>query len=278
VAPGQALPGDELTEAWKKITFNDFHDLAAVLVSALSTRKRRKDYDDVRWATNEISQQSFKTLAPHEYSVAGGVPVAGLNPLAWERSGPVTVDVQMPEAGSGGVTVLDASNHVVPSQVIKSDAKTNSYKLLVARQQCAFLGYTRFCMSFRGRSPLQRFEGRGSDARECLAQGSQSIRTGCITSLYDKKTKFETLAAGGCGNQLQTFKDLPKDYDAWNIDPGTLDHFTPDRQGRFRRTRWKRPAARHSRDAYLAELEVCPGHHARRRRGSGGCGERYRLA
>ena len=23
-----------------------------------------------------------------------------------------------------------------------------------------------------------------------------------------------------------TFKDLPKDYDAWNIDPGTLDHFT----------------------------------------------------
>ena len=26
-----------------------------------------------------------------------------------------------------------------------------------------------------------------------------------------------------CGNQLQFFKDTPKDYDAWNIDPGTLD-------------------------------------------------------
>ena len=51
-------------------------------------------------------------------------------------------------------------------------------------------------------------------------------QTGCITSLYDKKAKFETLAPGACGNQLQTFKDLPKDYDAWNIDPGTLDHFT----------------------------------------------------
>ena len=53
------------------------------------------------------------------------------------------------------------------------------------------------------------------------------METGCITSLYDKQTKFESLAAGACGNQLQTFKDLPKDYDAWNIDPGTLDHFTP---------------------------------------------------
>ena len=49
-------------------------------------------------------------------------------------------------------------------------------------------------------------------------------RTGCITSLYDKKTQFEALAPGSCGNQLEAFKDLPKDYDAWNIDPGTLDH------------------------------------------------------
>jgi alpha-mannosidase len=51
-------------------------------------------------------------------------------------------------------------------------------------------------------------------------------QTGCITSLYNKKTKFEALAAGACGNQLQTFRDLPKEYDAWNVDPGTFDHFT----------------------------------------------------
>src|SRR6202044_1328294 len=48
-------------------------------------------------------------------------------------------------------------------------------------------------------------------------------QTGCITSLYDKRAGFETLAAGACGNELQAFKDKPKDYDAWNIDPGTLD-------------------------------------------------------
>ena len=37
----------------------------------------------------------------------------------------------------------------------------------------------------------------------------------------------ESLAPNACGNQLQTFKDTPKQYDAWNIDPGTLDHMTP---------------------------------------------------
>jgi alpha-mannosidase len=31
------------------------------------------------------------------------------------------------------------------------------------------------------------------------------------------------LSSGSCGNQLQIFKDTPKQYDAWNIDPGTLD-------------------------------------------------------
>jgi alpha-mannosidase len=49
-------------------------------------------------------------------------------------------------------------------------------------------------------------------------------KTGCITSLYDKKAGFETLAAGSCGNELEAFHDLPKQYDAWNIDPGTYDH------------------------------------------------------
>jgi alpha-mannosidase len=33
----------------------------------------------------------------------------------------------------------------------------------------------------------------------------------------------EFLAANSCANQLQAFKDTPKQYDAWNIDPGTLD-------------------------------------------------------
>jgi alpha-mannosidase len=50
--------------------------------------------------------------------------------------------------------------------------------------------------------------------------------TGCIASLYHKADGFEALAPGSCGNQLETFKDTPIDDDAWNIDPGTLDHFT----------------------------------------------------
>jgi alpha-mannosidase len=48
-------------------------------------------------------------------------------------------------------------------------------------------------------------------------------KTGCITSLYSRDARAEILAPHACGNQLQTFADNPKQYDAWNIDPGTLD-------------------------------------------------------
>ena len=47
--------------------------------------------------------------------------------------------------------------------------------------------------------------------------------SGCIIEIKDKKTNHNSLADYSCGNQLQFFKDTPKDYDAWNVDPGTLD-------------------------------------------------------
>jgi alpha-mannosidase len=46
--------------------------------------------------------------------------------------------------------------------------------------------------------------------------------SGCITSIRGI-SGYEFLAPGACGNQLEFFKDLPKQYDAWNIDPGTLN-------------------------------------------------------
>jgi alpha-mannosidase len=53
-------------------------------------------------------------------------------------------------------------------------------------------------------------------------------KTGCVTSLFDKRSNTESLApaetdTGGpkdsiCGNLLQAFRDKPKQWDAWNID------------------------------------------------------------
>jgi alpha-mannosidase len=224
---GKPYPGTELNEAWKKITFNDFHDLAAGSGIGIIYKEAQQDYDHVRWATNEISQKAIKTLsAGVNTQVGSGVPVLVMNPLAWERSGPVTVDVQLPAAAGSSVSVLDAANRAVASQVLESDTKTNSYKLLIAARNVPSLGYKVLHVVPGAKPFVSDLKADGLTLENAALKVTVDPQTGCITSLYDKRAKFETLAAGACGNQLQTFKDLPKDYDAWNIDPGTLDHLT----------------------------------------------------
>jgi alpha-mannosidase len=224
---GKSYPANEFTDAWKKITFNQFHDLAAGSGIGVIYREAQNDYDQVRWATNEISQKALHTLtADVDTKVAAGVPVIVYNPLAWERSGPVMVDVQFPAAAAGGATVMDAANHILPSKVLHSDSKTNTYHLLVDVKDVPSLGYSLLHV-VPGTKPFPSdLKADGLTIENALLKVVVDKQTGCITSIYDKKSSFESLAPGACGNQLQTFKDLPKDYDAWNIDPGTLDHFT----------------------------------------------------
>jgi alpha-mannosidase len=220
---GKKYPGDELTEAWKKITFNQFHDLAAGSGIGIIYKDAQRDYDQVRWATNEISAGALKTVAARvNTSGAQGVPVLVFNSLAWERSGLVTVNVQLPDPTSS-VSVLDSEGHVLPSQILSSDAGTHTFKLLIQAHHVPSMGYEVLHV-VPGTSPFQSdLKADDLTLENSLLRVTVDKTTGCITSLYDKKSSFESIASGGCGNELQLFRDRPKDYDAWNIDPGTLD-------------------------------------------------------
>jgi alpha-mannosidase len=133
----------------------------------------------------------------------------------------------MPAPVAGGVSVLDAPNRLVPSEVLKSDGKTNTYHLLVSVKDVPSLGYKVLHVVPGAKPFASDLKAEGLTLENSALKVTVDKQTGCITSLYDKKTRFETLAASACGNQLQAFKDLPKEYDAWNVDPGTLDQFTP---------------------------------------------------
>ncbi|RRA50169.1 alpha-mannosidase [Acidipila sp. EB88] len=220
---GTPYPADTFTDAWKNITFNDFHDLAAGSGIAVIYRDAQKEFDTVRRETSEISDGSLKQLAASiNTSGKQGVPVLVWNPLAWERSGLVTVDVQLPET-TNDVSVIDAEGKVLPSEIISSNAGTSSFKLLVRAEKVPSLGYAVLHVVPGKKSFTSDVKADGLTLENGMLRVKVDPATGCITSLYDKGTSFETLAAGGCGNELQAFKDTPKDYDAWNIDPGTLD-------------------------------------------------------
>jgi alpha-mannosidase len=226
---GKAYPGNELTEDWKKVLFNQFHDLAAGSGIGVIYKDAQKDYDVVRWSTNEISSHAQERVDETVNTQGSGIPVIVYNPLGWERTAEVMVKVQLPGGPASGVKIEDATGHETGPQIVSADSKTGEIVARFFARDVPALGYKVYRISAApapdgGQLPIGIHE-TGSDItfenRELRVTVDK--QSGCITSLFNKSDNFESVAAGGCGNQLQFFKDTPKEYDAWNIDPGTLD-------------------------------------------------------
>lgn len=216
---GAAYPSARFTEGWKKVLFNQFHDLAAGSGIGVIYQDAQHDYDDVRWISTDASIRAFHKIASEiKTNAAPGVPVMVWNPLAWERTDLVDVSVQLPEAPKSGMSVIDAKGNALPVQILSSDPATNSYDLLVEAKDVPSMGYEILHVVPEKRETPTDLKGSGLTLENDFLRVTVDPKTGCITSLYDKKASFESIAPGGCGNQLTGFKDTPKDYDAWNID------------------------------------------------------------
>jgi alpha-mannosidase len=201
VLGGRAYPSSELTEDWKKVLFNQFHDLAAGSGIGIIYKDAQKDYDVVRWSTNEISAGALGTVDEKIDTEGAGAPVVVYNPLGWERSGDITVHVQGKSAEASDVALHVANVPSLGYKVVWVGGKKDQ----------------------GAKNPMANDDGKSITLTNSHVHVAIDKGTGCITSLTDAKSSFEMLASGACGNQLQFFKDTPKDYDAWNVDPGTLD-------------------------------------------------------
>jgi len=233
VLAGRAYPAVDLTEDWKKVLFNQFHDLAAGSGIGVIYKDAQKDYDVVRWSTNEIDAGALATLAENidtrtEPKFERSIPVVVWNPLGWDRKGDVTVKIQDPigHADAFAWSGNEKSTSIHFAHVVDRDAKTGVATVRISDFQVPALGYTRLFLIPATNEP-QQLPTSNPGHKLILGNTHLELRidkiSGCITNLIENETKFETLAAGGCGNQLQFFKDTPRDYDAWNVDPGTLD-------------------------------------------------------
>jgi alpha-mannosidase len=225
---GNTYPSARLNEAWQKTLFNQFHDLAAGSGIGVIYKDAQQDYDVVRWITEDASTSSLQSIAARirTLGASNAVPVLAFNPLAWTRTDLATIEVSMPGDTPNGVSVIDSQGHALLSQVLSHDPATRSYRLLVELKDVPSLGYEVLQVVPSAQTPSTDISAHDLTLENSALRVSVDPKTGCITGIYQKATKFETLAAGGCGNQLQTFKDTPKEYDAWNIDANFADHQT----------------------------------------------------
>ncbi len=233
---GKEYPGSELTEDWKKVLFNQFHDLGAGSGIGVIYKDAQKDYDVVRWSTNEIDANALSGMVEKINTLAGkrgaeDPAIVVFNPLGWERSAVVPVKIS---GFPNGFVVRDAvSGDETPDHLIERSGGPGSEEFMIHVRRVPALGYKvlRIYPKPAGseRPDYMVVGVKATESGTAWTLENSALRvvvdktTGCITSVFDKRINYESLASGACGNELQAFKDTPKDYDAWNIDPGTLD-------------------------------------------------------
>jgi alpha-mannosidase len=121
--------------------------------------------------------------------------------------------------------VRDSAGSVLPSSEFSRDDTTHTVKIRFLAKSVPAMGCAVFHLV-----PVALAASAGTTLK-AGAEGMENEfvslkvdpKTGCITSLLEKRNGQEALAPAACGNLLQTFVDKPKEYDAWNIDANFED-------------------------------------------------------
>ena len=224
---GLDYPSSQLNAAWKLQLFNGFHDLAAGSGIGVIYKDAQKQFNVIHWTANDATHNALADIDSHiDTDAHAGVPILIWNPLSWNRTDVVQATVQMPQAEPNGISVLDAQGKPVLMQVLSTDDSTHTYHLLLEPKDVPSVGYTVLHAVPGTRKVASDLKTNGTTLENSVLRVVVDPKNGCIDSLYDKQTHFESLASGSCGNLLQAFVDTPKEYDAWNINPNFAKHGT----------------------------------------------------
>lgn len=225
---GRPYPRDEMELAWKNLLFDHFHDIMPGSGIAVNYLDAKRNLEDVTRAANEVTQGALGEISAHINTQSEGVPVVVFNSLSWPRTEVIELEAQLPEPAAR-IEVADSAGKPAESQLISVDAETHRARFLLLANIAA-LGYqTYFVRATSSERALHSMLKGTSDSLENeYVRLTINPKNGCVTSLLDKGSNTEALAAaetdtGGpkhfvCGNLLQTFVDKPKQWDAWNID------------------------------------------------------------
>ncbi|MGK7947992.1 MAG: alpha-mannosidase [Xenococcaceae cyanobacterium] len=201
----------QIEKAWKKVLFNQFHDILPGTSIPEVFVEADRDWEDAISLTEEILTESIDTICSHltiPYPFRNKTnPIVIFNPLNWSRSEIVSIAVEETHW-----QVYDLEGNKVPSQY------TKDRQLLFLAEDIPSIGYRLFWLCPAEDDRFIEPEDNNSYVleNECIRVTVNSS-TGDLDSIWDKNKKIEVLR--GSGNQLQAFTDKGQYWDAWNIDP-----------------------------------------------------------
>jgi alpha-mannosidase len=225
---GRRYPQDELNRDWKRLLFDHFHDIMPGSGIAVNYLDAKRNLEDVNRSATQITQGALGDITARINTQGTGVPVVVFNSLSWPQTEVIETEAQLPTPAKQ-IEVVDSAGKAAQAQLLSVDPQTHRTRFLLLANTPAFGYQTYFVRAAAKPSAITRPVKASADSLENeFIRVKVDPQTGCMTSLFDKRTNTEALApaetdSGGpkdrvCGNLLQAFVDKPKKWDAWNID------------------------------------------------------------
>ena len=210
---GRPYDGAALETAWRKVLFNQFHDLlpgSGIREIYLDAGVRYSESREI--GRHELNGSLDKLAGEADTASMKGTPLVVFNPLAWERKD--LVRAALPE-GAGPWSVFDAAGKEIPSQIVT--AGRYAREILFVAPSVPPLGYAVFDLRPQAPKPTSASPFSIEDDRIANARFDVKIdkATGWIAGVEDKAAHRSIFS--GPANRLQILEDKPSDWDAWNI-------------------------------------------------------------
>jgi alpha-mannosidase len=210
---GAPYPKAELQQAWQDFLLLQFHDILPgssiheVYVDAT------EDHTQIRETGNRELHAALRHIAGkiNTTSSTQGLPLAVFNPLAWDRSD--LVKVELPDDGHEAYTVADQNGNLLPNQIVQTSRY--SRELIFVAPIIPSMGYALFTVRPTDAQAVQTPPAFNGAIENEAYRIRLDEHTGWLSSIFEKKTGRELLS--GPGNELQILEDKPSQWDAWNI-------------------------------------------------------------
>ncbi len=211
---GRRYDATDLETAWRKLLFNQFHDILPGSGIREVYIDAAEDHKDVERIGDFLLAGSLHQIASQVNTAAfrEGTPVIVFNPLAWERTD--VARISLPQGDTSSYAVFDNQGKEVASQSIEVGPYRR--QVLFTAVNIPSVGYAVY--DLRRQKPSV-FEGSLTSSPAAVENAFFKVTvdtsTGWVKSIVDKRDGKELLA--GPGNRLQLLEDVPKQWDAWNI-------------------------------------------------------------
>jgi alpha-mannosidase len=220
---GRPYPQKELNESWKKVLFNQFHDILPGSSIPVVYLEATRDYRQVESTVGGILNDSLGQLAARINTHGQGIPLVVFNSLSWPRSEVAEAEVAFPEL-TRDFTVTDSQGKAVLHQVVGRDDQVRKIKFLFLAQDVPSFGYKTFRVIPGPPSPSAavppdslKVDAQALTLENEFLKVKVGAASGLIESLYDKANAREAFDPSHRGNLLQTFVDKSRGWEAWNI-------------------------------------------------------------